>query len=387
MPSRPSRREPRRSDDSYLSQDAYPDPAAAAENGEGYEYMTDDNYDAGPRDPPRRRRAPSQDRRSTRASDHDRGSSPPAPAPRSRRDVSPSAAPRSSRPSRHAAAHGAVSDKRESEGQGGDWKDKLRNYGGKGLKGLSTMAASYAARQAVGSSSRDKSADREDDDAAHDRRSGRRSRRRSPSSSLSPSPHRHRRPPMNGRHKSYSVSPPPSRTRGRGRRDNDDRPSRRRRSYSSSSGSESPPRHRRHRSEGGGRGSRARSRSRSKSSARGGGRSRLGNFRNNMRAPSPDVASRWQMAARAALQAGGMTAFRLRKAPGPWTGEKGAKVITAALGAAAIDAFVDKDPRRERGSGVKGLAESVIGGMLANKLMGFKGATKPGGRARYGGRR
>lgn len=52
-------------------------------------------------------------------------------------------------------------------------------------------------------------------------------------------------------------------------------------------------------------------------------------------------ATRWQMAARAALEAGGVAAFRLRKEPGKWNGEKGAKVATAALGAAAIDAFID----------------------------------------------
>lgn len=107
-------------------------------------------------------------------------------------------------------------------------------------------------------------------------------------------------------------------------------------------------------------------------------------YRDNMRAPKPEVADRWQMAARAALEAGGVTAFRLRKQPGTW-GEKLPKIATAAMGAAAIDAFIDKDPRRQRsgGGGVKGMAESVIGGMIASKMMGFKSATTHRGKPRY----
>jgi len=80
------------------------------------------------------------------------------------------------------------------------------------------------------------------------------------------------------------------------------------------------------------------------------------------------------MAARAALQAGGVAAFRVRKEPGGWAGPKGAKVATAALGAAAMDAFVDKDPRREKGNGMKGMAENVIGGLIASKMTGVKRA-------------
>lgn len=105
-------------------------------------------------------------------------------------------------------------------------------------------------------------------------------------------------------------------------------------------------------------------------------------YRNEFKSPSEDVAHRWQLAARAALEAGGVTAFRLRKEPGSWTGQKGAKVVTAALGAAAIDSFIDKDPRRN-GGGMKGMAESVVGGLVASKLMGFKSGTTHKGKARY----
>jgi hypothetical protein len=85
----------------------------------------------------------------------------------------------------------------------------------------------------------------------------------------------------------------------------------------------------------------------------------------------------------AALEAGGVTAFRLRKEPGSWAGDKGARVATAALGAAAIDAFIDKDPRRQKTSGIKGMAENAVGGLLASKLMGFKSSTTTSGKPRY----
>lgn len=112
-------------------------------------------------------------------------------------------------------------------------------------------------------------------------------------------------------------------------------------------------------------------------------RSSMDSYKKELRSPDPDVAHRWQLAARAALEAGGLTAFRLRKEPGSWTGAKGAKVATAALGAAAIDAFVDKDPRHHRPSGMKGMAESVVGGLLASKLTGVPSATTRKGRPRY----
>lgn len=86
--------------------------------------------------------------------------------------------------------------------------------------------------------------------------------------------------------------------------------------------------------------------------------------------PDKDIAAKWQRSARAALQAGGVAAFKLRKEPGSWTGAKGAKVATAALGAAAMDAFADRDPNREKSSGVKGMAENVIGGLIASKAAG-----------------
>lgn len=86
------------------------------------------------------------------------------------------------------------------------------------------------------------------------------------------------------------------------------------------------------------------------------------------------------MAARAALEAGGLTAFRLRKEPGGWTSGKAAKVATAALGAAAMDAFMDQDPRGAK-TGMKGMAENAITSLIASQIMG-KG-TKRRGRSHF----
>ncbi|KAK0733206.1 hypothetical protein B0T26DRAFT_683119 [Lasiosphaeria miniovina] len=59
------------------------------------------------------------------------------------------------------------------------------------------------------------------------------------------------------------------------------------------------------------------------------------------------LSPRWQQAAAAAFQAGSATAMNLRSQPGAWNGEKGARIATAALGAAAIDAFVHGDKDRD----------------------------------------
>ncbi|KAF2189659.1 hypothetical protein K469DRAFT_683072 [Zopfia rhizophila CBS 207.26] len=74
---------------------------------------------------------------------------------------------------------------------------------------------------------------------------------------------------------------------------------------------------------------------------------------------------KWEQAAKAAIVAGAVEAFRSRKTPGPWTGEKGQRIATAALGAAGIDSLVDKDPDKHS---KRHVAESAIGGLLANRL-------------------
>ncbi|KAJ4354555.1 uncharacterized protein N0V89_006292 [Didymosphaeria variabile] len=75
--------------------------------------------------------------------------------------------------------------------------------------------------------------------------------------------------------------------------------------------------------------------------------------------------AKWEQAAKAAIVAGAVEAFRSRKTAGPWTGEKGQRIATAALGAAGIDSLVDKDPDKHS---KRHVAESAIGGLLANRV-------------------
>ncbi|KAI1375554.1 hypothetical protein F4677DRAFT_421644 [Hypoxylon crocopeplum] len=75
-------------------------------------------------------------------------------------------------------------------------------------------------------------------------------------------------------------------------------------------------------------------------------------------------AARMQKAAKASLVAGAAEAFRVAKEPGGWKGEKMKRVLTAAAGAATIDAAHDpsKDSKRH-------LMEAVVGGLLGNRML------------------
>lgn len=75
--------------------------------------------------------------------------------------------------------------------------------------------------------------------------------------------------------------------------------------------------------------------------------------------------AKWEQAAKAAIVAGAVEAFRSRKTPGPWTGEKAKRIATAALGAAGIDSLVDKDPDKHS---KRHIAEAAVGGLVANRL-------------------
>jgi len=85
------------------------------------------------------------------------------------------------------------------------------------------------------------------------------------------------------------------------------------------------------------------------------------------------LSPRWQQAATAALQAGSMAALSMRSQPGGWGGEKGARVATAALGAAAMNAFQGgKDKDRSAGGGKKSKKSSgveALGGMIGGFLV------------------
>ena len=74
---------------------------------------------------------------------------------------------------------------------------------------------------------------------------------------------------------------------------------------------------------------------------------------------------KWAQAAQAALVAGAVEAFRSRKEPGPWTGDKGKRIATAAIGAGGIDGLLDRNPNEKT---KRHLAEAVIGGLAANRL-------------------
>ena len=74
---------------------------------------------------------------------------------------------------------------------------------------------------------------------------------------------------------------------------------------------------------------------------------------------------KWAQAAQAALITGAIEAFRSRKEPGPWTGEKGKRIATAAIGAGGIDGLLDRNPNEKT---KRHLAEAVIGGLAANRL-------------------
>nr|POE71347.1 hypothetical protein CFP56_62442 [Quercus suber] len=74
---------------------------------------------------------------------------------------------------------------------------------------------------------------------------------------------------------------------------------------------------------------------------------------------------KWAQAAQAALIAGAVEAFISRKEAGPWTGDKGKRVATAAIGAGGIDGLLDKDPDKKS---KRHLVEAVIGGLAANRL-------------------
>lgn len=97
--------------------------------------------------------------------------------------------------------------------------------------------------------------------------------------------------------------------------------------------------------------------SRSDTRSRGGSPSR-----DRSRSKGPG-ANRMQKAAMASLLAGATEAFRVSKEPGSWKGEKTKRILTAAAGAATVDAAQDDK------HGKLGLAESVIGGLVGNRLI------------------
>ncbi|KAF7586234.1 hypothetical protein BBP40_009218 [Aspergillus hancockii] len=71
-------------------------------------------------------------------------------------------------------------------------------------------------------------------------------------------------------------------------------------------------------------------------------------------------------AMKAALTAGAVEAFRVRKEPGEWTGEKGKRILTAAITAGGTDGIVDRDPNKHS---KRHIIESTLAGLAANHFV------------------
>ncbi|CAH0039703.1 unnamed protein product [Clonostachys solani] len=80
----------------------------------------------------------------------------------------------------------------------------------------------------------------------------------------------------------------------------------------------------------------------------------------------PHKDERLGQAAKAALDAAAIEAIRVRHHPGPWAGSKGARVATAAVGAAITDRVMGRDPE-ERST--RHMIQSAIGGLAATRLL------------------
>lgn len=114
---------------------------------------------------------------------------------------------------------------------------------------------------------------------------------------------------------------------------------------------------------------RSRSLDRSYSSRSRHNRSRHGDHDYGSRSRSDDgtyANKKMERAVKAAFDAGALEAFRLRKEPGRWTGSKGARIATAAIGAAVTEQMIDKNPDRKK---KKMLTTSTIGGLIANRIL------------------
>jgi hypothetical protein len=85
----------------------------------------------------------------------------------------------------------------------------------------------------------------------------------------------------------------------------------------------------------------------------------------SVRSRSRDNRKKLQQAATSAAIAGLGAAFQARNSPGGWKGDKGKAVATAALTAAAVDAFLDRDPEHKS---KRHIMESALGGLVTSQL-------------------
>lgn len=87
-------------------------------------------------------------------------------------------------------------------------------------------------------------------------------------------------------------------------------------------------------------------------------------------------------AVKAALVAGAAEALRSRKEPGDWTGEKGRRILTAAITAGGTDGLLDRDPDKHN---KRHIIESVLAGLATNRVVNGK-RSRSGSRSRSHGR-
>jgi len=120
-------------------------------------------------------------------------------------------------------------------------------------------------------------------------------------------------------------------------------------------------------------------RSRSKSRGRDRRYSSSDRSRYGSRTRSKSARRKWQQAAQAAIVTGVIEAVQSRKEPGGWTGAKGQRIATAALSAAGIDGFLDKDPDKKH---KRHIVESVVGGLAATRIANGARESSQHGRGR-----
>lgn len=166
---------------------------------------------------------------------------------------------------------------------------------------------------------------------------------------------------------------------------------RRRGSYSDSSVSRSPPRRRKSMGEqalaalglgelaaaatgkSGGHGRSRHHRDRSSSSSRSRSRRRGGKSRGK-----EDIAQ----VLKAAVTAGAAEAFRSRNQPGGWAGDKGKRVLTAAISAGGVDKLIDRDPHKH---GKRNVIGSALAGLATNHFVnGSRSRSRSRGRDFHG---
>jgi hypothetical protein len=85
---------------------------------------------------------------------------------------------------------------------------------------------------------------------------------------------------------------------------------------------------------------------------------------------------------KAAVAAGAAEAFRSRHQPGGWAGDKGKRVLTAAITAGGVDKLIDRDPHKH---GKRNVIGSALAGLATNRLVnGSRSRSRSRGRDYHG---